>query len=98
MYAILPIGDNLTIGFGSFAAFGLRTDWADPFPGRYISKDADLKSMSANPVVAWQTSDGRFAVGGGVEYRRARVILNANRLALNPNELRWRSIFPRTRW
>jgi long-chain fatty acid transport protein len=84
MYAILPIGDNLTIGFGSFAAFGLRTDWADPFPGRYISKDADLKSMSANPVIAWQTSDGRFAVGGGVEYRRARVILNANRMALNP--------------
>lgn len=84
MYAILPIGDNLTLGFGSFAAFGLRTDWADPFPGRYISKDADLKSMSANPVIAWQTSNGRFAIGGGVEYRRARVILNANRLALNP--------------
>ena len=84
MYAIMPIGENLTIGFGAFAAFGLRTDWADPWAGRYISKDADLKTMSMNPAVAWQTSDGRFAVGGGVEYRRARVILNANRLALNP--------------
>jgi long-chain fatty acid transport protein len=84
MYAIMPIGENLTVGFGAFAAFGLRTDWADPWAGRYISKDADLKTMSMNPVVAWQTSDGRFAVGGGIEYRRARVILNANRLALNP--------------
>jgi long-chain fatty acid transport protein len=84
MYGIMPIGNNLTIGVGVFAAFGLRTDWEDPFPGRYISKDADLKTTSLNPVVAWQTSDGRFAVGGGVEYRRARVILNANRLALNP--------------
>jgi len=84
MYAIVPIGNNITVGVGVFAAFGLRTDWADPFPGRYISKDADLKTTSVNPVIAWQTSDGRLAIGGGVEYRRARVILNANRMALNP--------------
>jgi long-chain fatty acid transport protein len=84
MYAVVPLGHNLTFGFGAFAAFGLRTDWADPFPGRYISKDADLKTMSFEPVLAWQTSDGRFALGGGVEYRRARVILNANRMSLNP--------------
>lgn len=84
MYAVVPFGENITFGIGVFAAFGLRTDWADPFPGRYISKDADLKTTSVNPVVAWQTSDGRIAIGGGVEYRRARVILNANRLALNP--------------
>lgn len=84
MYAVVPIGNNITVGVGVFAAFGLRTDWADPFPGRYISKDADLKTTSVNPVIAWQTSDGRLAIGGGVEYRRARVILNANRMALNP--------------
>ncbi|HEX8255715.1 MAG TPA: outer membrane protein transport protein [Thermoanaerobaculia bacterium] len=84
MYAVVPIGSNLTFGVGVFAAFGLRTDWADPFPGRYISKDADLKTTSINPVLAWQTADGRLAIGGGVEYRRARVILNANRMAFNP--------------
>jgi long-chain fatty acid transport protein len=84
MYAVMPLGTNLTLGVGVFAAFGLRTDWEDPWIGRYISKDADLKTTSVNPVLAWQTSDGRFAVGGGVEYRRARVILNANRMAFNP--------------
>jgi long-chain fatty acid transport protein len=84
MYAVVPIGENLTVGIGVFAAFGLRTDWADPFPGRYISKDADLKTTSVNPVIAWQTSDGRLAIGGGVEYRRARVILNANQMDKNP--------------
>ncbi len=84
MYAILPIGDNLTVGFGTFAAWGLRTDWADPWVGRAISKDADLKTVSAQPTIAWQTTDGRFAVGGGVEYRRSRVILSANTLRLNP--------------
>lgn len=78
VYGILPIGDNLTIGFGSFSAWGLRTDWADPWIGRFVSKDADLKTMSVQPTIAWQTTDGKFAVGGGVEYRRARVILNQN--------------------
>jgi long-chain fatty acid transport protein len=84
MYAIIPIGQNLTVGVGVFAAFGLRTDWADPFPGRYISKDADLKTTSVNPVIAWQSSNGKIAIGAGAEYRRARVILNANRMSLNP--------------
>jgi long-chain fatty acid transport protein len=84
VYAILPIGENLTLGFGSYAAWGLRTDWADPWVGRYISADADLKTMSFNPAIAWQTSDGRFALGGGVEYRRGRVFLNANQMAQNP--------------
>lgn len=78
MYGILPIGDNLTVGLGAYSAWGLRTDWVDPWVGRFISRDADLKTMSVQPTVAWQTSDGRFAVGGGVEYRRARVILSQN--------------------
>lgn len=84
LYAVIPIGENLTFGFGSYAAWGLRTDWAEPWVGRYISSDADLKTMSFNPSLAWQTSDGRLALGGGVEYRRGRVFLAANRLALNP--------------
>lgn len=84
MYAVIPIGQNLTVGLGVFAAFGLRTDWADPFPGRYISKDADLKTTSVNPVIAWQSTSGKIAIGAGAEYRRARVILNANRMSLNP--------------
>lgn len=78
MYAVVPVGDNLTFGLGVFSAWGLRTDWADPWVGRFVSKDADLKTVSVQPAVAWQTSDGRFALGGGIEYRRARVILSQN--------------------
>ena len=77
-YGIVPIGSNLTVGIGAFAAWGLRTDWQDPWVGRFVSRDADLKTMSVQPTIAWQTTNGRFAIGGGVEYRRARVILNQN--------------------
>lgn len=83
-YAIVPVGQNLTFGIGTFAAYGLRTDWEDPFIGRFVSKDANLKTVSVEPAVAWQTSDGRFAFGVGAEYRRAHVILQRNNAAINP--------------
>ena len=62
-YAVVPIGENLTFGIGTFAGFGLRTDWEDPWVGRFISKDVNLKTASVEPALAWQTSDGRFAAG-----------------------------------
>jgi long-chain fatty acid transport protein len=85
VYAIIPIGGNLTFGLGAFSAWGLRTDWADPWIGRFVSRDADLKTMSVEPAIAWQSTSGNIAVGGGVEYRRARVILNQNIALPFPN-------------
>src|SRR5437773_11305277 len=32
-YATMPIGSNMTVGVGLFAPFGLRTNWAQPWPG-----------------------------------------------------------------
>ena len=83
-YATLPIGSNMTVGVGVFAPFGLRTNWAQPWPGRYISSDANIKTVSFEPAIAWQTSDGRLAIGGGPEYRRGRVILARTNQTLNP--------------
>lgn len=84
-YAVVPIGENLSFGIGTFAAFGLRTDWEDPWVGRFISKDVNLKTVSVNPSVAWKTSSGRLALGGGLEYRRARVTLSRNNTATTPD-------------
>src|SRR5438067_2800178 len=83
-YAVVPIGQNLTIGVGAFAAFGLRTNWQDPWIGRFVSRDADLRTKSIEPAIAWQSTDGRFAVGAGYEYRESTVVLNRNSAALNP--------------
>jgi long-chain fatty acid transport protein len=83
-YLVVPIGENLTFGVGAFSAFGLRTNWQDDFPGRFISRDANVKTLSVEPAIAWQTSDGRFALGAGAEYRRAKISLNRNNGALNP--------------
>src|SRR5437016_7498288 len=45
-YAVMPIGSNLTIGVGVMAPFGLRTNWNDPWAGRFASRDADIKVAS----------------------------------------------------
>lgn len=83
-YLILPFGSNLTFGVGVFTPYGLRTSWADPWVGRFVSRDANVKVLSVEPALAWQTSDGRVAIGGGAEYRRAHIILNRNIGNLNP--------------
>jgi len=83
-YAIVPIGKNLTFGVGTFAAFGLRTNWEDPWIGRHISRDANVKTVSVEPAIAWQSDNGRIAVGFGAEYRRSHIILDRNNLAFNP--------------
>jgi long-chain fatty acid transport protein len=83
-YVLMPIGSNLTVGVGVFTPFGLRTNWEDPWIGRFSSRDANLKSISAQPSIAWQSTSGAVALGVGAEYRRARVDLNSNRGAINP--------------
>ena len=91
-YAVMPIGSNLTVGVGVFAPFGLRTNWQQPFAGRFISRDANIKTVSVEPAVAWQTSDGKLAIGGGAEYRRAKVILARNSGAYNPFSQRFADV------
>lgn len=82
-YGTYRLNDHLVVGVGMFSAFGLRTDWADPWAGRFISKDVDLKTVSVNPSFAWRVNDS-LSFGGGIEYRRARVTLSRNTPALNP--------------
>ena len=83
-YVVLPIGQNMTFGVGVMTPFGLRTDWENPWIGRFVSRDANIKTVSVQPSLAWQTSDGRVAIGVGAEYRRAHVVLARNAGALNP--------------
>lgn len=91
-YAIVPVGSNLTFGLGVMTPFGLRTNWENPWPGRFVSRDANIKTVDVEPALAWQTSDGRFALGGGVVYRRAHVILARNAGAFNPFNQRFSDV------
>ena len=91
-YVTVPFGGNFTFGVGVFAPFGLRTNWQQPWIGRFISSDANIKTISVEPALAWQTSDGRLAIGGGPEYRRAKVTLVRNSGATNPFTFRFADV------
>ena len=77
-YVTIPVGNSLTFGLGLMTPFGLRTNWADPWVGRFVSRDANVKTLSIEPALAWQSSNGRLAIGGGAEYRRAHLVLQRN--------------------
>src|SRR5947209_1794808 len=83
-YFVLPIGSSLTAGIGVMTPFGLRTNWQDPWVGRFISRDANVKVLSVEPAIAWQSGNGNIAICVGAEYRRGRLALNRNNGALNP--------------
>jgi long-chain fatty acid transport protein len=85
-YLVVPVGENMTFGVGLFTPFGLRTNWEHPnrYSGRFISQDANVKSISVQPTFAWKTSSGKFAIGIGAEYKRAHIILARNNAAFNP--------------
>ena len=91
-YALAPIGQNITVGLGVFTPFGLRTNWADPWAGRFISRDANLKALDVEPAFAWQTTDGKFAFGLGADYRRSHITLNRNNGIYNPFSQRFADV------
>ena len=51
-YATMPIGSNMTVGVGLFAPFGLRTNWAQPWPGRQL-KPSTLSRPDVSIVTRW---------------------------------------------
>lgn len=85
-YLVIPVGENATFGIGQFTPFGLRTHWEnqDEFTGRFVAQDTNLKVFSLQPSFAWKTSNDKFAIGAGVEYRVSKVALERNIPAINP--------------
>ncbi len=86
LYAVIPIGENATFGIGQFTPVALRSDWADPnrYSGRFISQDANIKSISIQPSFAMKMADDRFAWGVGLEYRTVHISLDQNLGRFNP--------------
>ena len=62
IYAIHPLNDKLTFGFGINAPFGLETDHDDGWVGRYQALNSELTVINLNPALAYAITDN-FSVG-----------------------------------
>lgn len=71
--------EKVAVGFGVNAPYGLRSDWAEDGPQRYMSTNISLTTIYAGPYVAWQATPG-ISVGAGVQYvyGKAELGLHAN--------------------
>lgn len=85
LYVVAPITSNLKFGFGSFSPFGLSSRWknAEAWPGRFISQNAAIKTVSLEPVLAFRATP-TFSIAAGAEYRISNVLLERNEAAFDP--------------
>lgn len=74
VYWTYQVTNDLYVGFGLNNPFGLGTKWDENWVGRFISVEADLKTFSFNPTVAYKVLDN-LSVGVGLQYNIAMVLL-----------------------
>ena len=65
---------KLAYGIGAYVPYGLTSQWADDFPGRFSAKKASLQTIYVQPNIAYQLTDD-WSVGGGPIYGHSSVEL-----------------------
>ncbi len=73
-YGMYTIDDQWTVGLAVNVPFGLATDWAGGWKGRYQALESDIKTINVQPSVAYKIDD-QWSVGGGVDFQYMDVRL-----------------------
>lgn len=68
-YFSMSVNPKLSIGLGVSAPFGLKTEYAPDWQGRFLAIKSDVKTVNINPSVAYKVND-QIALGLGVNYQR----------------------------
>jgi long-chain fatty acid transport protein len=74
IYMSTPLSDNLVVGLGVNAPFGLKLEYDSGWIGRFQAINSELKTMNFNPTVAYRINE-RVAVGVGLNYQRIQAEL-----------------------
>jgi len=72
--------DKVAVGLALSNPFGLGVFWEEDFPGRFISREVDLKSFYVSPVIALRTTE-ELSFSMGLDFVLAQVSLTRNLLA-----------------
>jgi len=74
LYLSWQLNESLWAGIGVNSPFGLKTDYAAGWVGRYQALDTDLKTININPSIAYKVSD-TISLGLGLSAQQAQVTL-----------------------
>lgn len=81
-YFACPIGRRWAVGLGLNVPFGLNTRYSDPWIGRFQGLRNNLKTLNANPALAYRMNDF-VSLGAGLNYQWAKAELS-NAVLLGP--------------
>ncbi len=76
LYAVAPINDQIWVGLGVSAPFGLGSDYGENSFNRYDSTETELKTINVQPSIAYKATDW-FAIGGGIDIQYADAELKS---------------------
>jgi long-chain fatty acid transport protein len=83
---ITKVTDNLALGFGANALFGLETDYNLGWVGRYVAAKSELLTIDLNPSAAYRFNE-HFSIGGGFSAVYADTQLTQASPPTDPAEL-----------
>lgn len=72
LYYAHPINGMFTVGIGLSAPWGLQTEYADGWVGRYHALKTRLESANLNPSFGWRLSD-TLSFGAGLNIQRVKA-------------------------
>ncbi len=76
LYWVKTLSETTKFGLGVNSPFGLATEYADDWIGRYHGVVSDLAIININPSLAYKVND-KFSIGGGIDVMLGTVTLTS---------------------
>ncbi len=72
LFFATDLGPRWNLGLGVSVPFGLSTEYASDWIGRFHGISSEIKTLNVNPAVSYKINDA-ISIGFGVNYQRAEV-------------------------
>lgn len=82
-YVSKRINDRVSVGFGSYTTYGLKTNYATSFTARSIADFSELLTVNLNPSIAWRLNE-QWSIGVGFDALHAKGKLTATQPSTRP--------------
>lgn len=74
-YATYEAGNDFWIGFAYNSPFGLGTEWADDWVGRYYTTKTEIRTFNFSPTIAYKVND-QFSAAASLTVSYADVVID----------------------
>lgn len=74
-YGTYSMDNGFSFGVGVFNPFGLGSEWPDPWIGKALAVETELRTFYINPTIAYKVSD-IFSVGAGFDYIISNITMS----------------------